>query len=353
MAVYLSSSLNKQVKEAVKEQIKNVNVTEIIEQMDADVAQALSNQDKIEYSHVKQAATGLLIIYEKFKNAKASTLEKMAKTIGPQNVVEELKKKQSQQSLKLVKIRNIYQNAINFDIILNAYLHGLKKQIIYVNNVNGRRELFQLDYQDLPKFITANKKISISTAQLKAEESYFINQTNQQMAAMDKIIDAFEKLFRENTVSYEKKKNHKTIEYKRIKQNQIVEFANGEKFSVLNIGDLNEAYAAMSLSKTENFKNISLRYFFENYLQNVDTTPSIIEEDVQGDSAQYGIKSLGGSAPGLAQFFTIALDIHKTEQSHTQDSLKARMKKILNSPGKRNKYITDALTDLVDIKWNE
>jgi hypothetical protein len=100
------------------------------------------------------------------------------------------------------------------------------------------------------------------------------------MATMDKIIDAFEKLFRENTVSYEKKKNNKTIERKRIKQNQIVEFSNGEKFSVLNIGDLNEAYAAMSLSKTENFKNVSLRYFFENYLQNVDTTPSIIEEDI-------------------------------------------------------------------------
>jgi hypothetical protein len=29
------------------------------------------------------------------------------------------------------------------------------------------------------------------------------------------------------------------------------------------------------------------------------------------------------------------------------------MKELLSSPGKRNKYITDALSDLVDIKWNE
>lgn len=349
-----TKALNAEISELVKTKLKDIKTENIIKELDELATKATKEADQIDYANVVQAAQGLLVTYNVYKNVKKITvLEKMRSVLPGQseNGLKDLTdRKMTQNNLKLMKIRSIYSSAIQFDIVLNAFLGGLQKKIAYVDVTSGNRIVGEIDYRNLPKYITKQGKIVSSLAN---EMNEIETISNKNMSMLNKMLQTFEEMFQQQKIDITKRRDEK--QRSQTKQAQIVYFANKDKyFQILNIGDLNEAYVNLALSKDDS--NIDLYTFFTNYLSQIDTTPSILEEDVQSEAFQYGVKSKGASAPALNQFLRTAKLIVSTPSDtiYSREALKTEIVNQFKSPSTRNKFITDSAEKCIaDIVWIE
>ena len=137
---------------------------------------------------------------------------------------------------------------------------------------------------------------------------------------------------------------------------------------VLNKGDIKEAYAAALLSKhkTQEDKLYSagigepdyyshelISSFYESYITSVTNQAAIAGEDIIGDEAQYGVKSVGATMPSLNQYLEVAKWVASRDSVFTVEELKSFIEEkydegaarniIIGTTGNMSKEVVDEL----------
>lgn len=249
-------------------------------------------------------------------------------------------------------IQQIYRTAFQFDRALALYLSSgkLKKIVQFVKDVEGKKTIIEVPYEDFYTLISGDLKIKNyshgkSTEQLKRE---------QQQLRMSSLRRQHIQKLQQMVLSIQKKmESNQDKKINQMQQAQTFTFLsqkapNSEiSRSILNRGDLNEAYAAARYDilyrREELPKSITYEWFFENYIKEVDNTPAIVQEDIERIDlgVSIAVKSSGATAPKLKQYLQAA------------NIVKARIFSEKENKGKNQQIIEEELTDFKNSLKNE
>ena len=229
-------------------------------------------------------------------------------------------------------IQQVYRAAFQFDRALTLYLSSgeLKKMVQFVRDIEGKKTVTEVPYEDFYTLISGDLRIK-NYSQGKSKEQ--LAREQQQLEASSLRRQHIQKLQQMASNIQEKMESNKNNN--QIQQAQTFIFpsqinSNSEiKRSVLNRGDLNEAYAAarydiLYKKEVELPKSITYEWFFKNYIEEIDNTSAVVEEDIERIDlgVSIAVKSTSATAPGLKQYLQAANIVKKMflEKEHKEEN---------------------------------
>lgn len=260
-------------------------------------------------------------------------------------------------------VQSVYKRAFQFDKALHTFLSSgkVEKKVHFVKENNGNRTVIEIPYEDFHNLITEKLRIinvglnRRSKIQLETEYKQLEGQEirKKHLLKLQLMAKVIEKKMRKNTVTieYGQGENQKTM--RQMRQSQVFRYdsqSNNNKIlhSLLNIGDLNEAYAAarydiLYMKKKELPKSITYEWFFKNYIQPIDNAEAIISEDIvrttNSKEVSIAVKSKSAKAPGLTQYFEAANVVNeKIIALESNKRIKNKQKRISSNAFKKDLF---------------
>ena len=286
---------------------------------------------------------------------------------GRENItIETVNQKIRQKNLD--SIQRLYRAAFQFDKALTIFTSQGKiaKEVHFVidsNTSNAKtKQIIKIPYDQFYLIITKDLKISLpkGLSTLKEEMEKLEKETKKKkvLKKLQKMANEIQTEMEKNTKEYTK--GDKT--WIQIKQNQLFSYTNdkGQKIvhSLLNRGDLNEAYAAARydiLQKRISIKSVNYEWFFQNYISKIDNTPAVIEEDIERKGVSIAVKSVGAAAPGLKQYMQAAQIVKSQIEKEKKEIKSSKLKEEIKNEVLKGKKISprNKIVEEVDKKIDQ
>ena len=300
----------------------------------------------VDWQVLKNQAMHFLRQYENLE--KAQNMKKLKNIQSLINNPESATYIKMKQKNDVFYVKAKYLLAFQFDNAVNKFVQGLPKEAVYVfeDKKTGKVSTYKMSMTELAKHANAAGRLFVGITKLKAEERKSIEE-DEKSGISDEHIAKSRAAYMGVTARlnryYEKKKEGMSAESasKMQQQGGILMWKMGRDWTlarVLNKGDIKEAYAAALLSKHKTqedklynssigepdyYSHELISNFYESYITGVTNQAAIAGEDIVGDDAQYGVKSVGARMPSLNQYLEVAKWVASKESVFTVEELKA------------------------------
>ena len=314
---------------------------------------------QVDWQILKTQAMHFLKQYENLEKAQnMKKLRNLQSLINNPEAANYIKMKQKHD---VFYVKAKYLLAFQFDNAVNKFVQGLPKEAVYVfeDKKTGKVSTYKMSMTELAKHANAAGRLFVGITKLKAEERKSIEEDEKSGIDEEHIAKAraaYMGVTARLNRYYEKKKEEMSAESasKMQQQGGILMWKMGRDWTlarVLNKGDIKEAYAAALLSKhkTQEDKLYSagigepdyyshelISSFYESYITSVTNQAAIAGEDIIGDEAQYGVKSVGATMPSLNQYLEVAKWVASRDSVFTVEELKSFIEEKYNEGAARN-----------------
>lgn len=314
---------------------------------------------QVDWQVLKTQAMHFLKQYENLE--KAQSMKKLRNLQSLINNPEAANYIRMKQKHDVFYVKAKYLLAFQFDSAVNKFVQGLPKEAVYVfeDKKTGKVSTYKMSMTELAKHANAAGRLFVGITKLKAEERKSIEEDEKSGIDEEHIAKAraaYIGVTARLNRYYEKKKEGMSAESasKMQQQGGILMWKMGRDWTlarVLNKGDIKEAYAAALLSKhkTQEDKLYSagigepdyyshelISSFYESYITSVTNQAAIAGEDIIGDEAQYGVKSVGATMPSLNQYLEVAKWVASRDSVFTVEELKSFIEEKYNEGAARN-----------------
>lgn len=323
------------------------------------------------WNEVKQAARTFLdqdaVLTEMFKQKRMSDIQNMM--MNPDNASSIINLGSTE---NLIYIRSRYLLAFTFDEMLTKWRGQSPRKALYIyENDDGSVQTLEMDMFDLIEHISSDGRIYQNTFGLMAEQSGNEKETEFQNAEMQDHLNHVQAAYAgaSNRLArfFERRNEHLGATYvnkkgnivQRQNQGGILMWLTSTEWTlqkVSNAGDLKEAYAAALLAECRKdarklcslcecdigdapyYDHYLISNFGHNYIFEVTNMPAVVEEDIIGPNAQWGVKSGNAQAPSLIQYQAMAKKVLSMKDGITQEEFEAALKsdKYFNKNTHRN-----------------
>ncbi len=311
------------------------------------------------WAEVKKAAATYLeqdkLLKELFAQKKISEIQSMM--MNPDNAATIIKLGSSD---NLIFVRSRYLLAFTFDEVLTKYRQQSPRKALYIyENDDGSIQTLEMSMFDLIEHISSDGRIYQNTFGLMAEQSGNEKEVELQNQEMQEHLNHVQAAYAgaNNRLArfYERRNEHLGATYINAKgktvqrQNQgglLMWQTSGEWIlqKVSNAGDLKESYAAALLAECRKdasqlcslceadigeapyYDHYLISKFAHDYIYNVTNMPAIMEEDVVGPNAQWGVKSGNAQAPSIIQYEKMAQKILRMKDGISLEEFEAALK---------------------------
>ena len=314
---------------------------------------------QVDWQVLKTQAMHFLKQYENLE--KAQSMKKLRNLQSLINNPEAANYIRMKQKHDVFYVKAKYLLAFQFDSAVNKFVQGLPKEAVYVfeDKKTGKVSTYKMSMTELAKHANAAGRLFVGITKLKAEERKSIEEDEKSGIDEEHIAKAraaYMGVTARLNRYYEKKKEGMSAESasKMQQQGGILMWKMGRDWTlarVLNKGDIKEAYAAALLSKhkTQEDKLYSagigepdyyshelISSFYESYITSVTNQAAIAGEDIIGDEAQYGVKSVGATMPSLNQYLEVAKWVASRDSVFTVEELKSFIEEKYDEGAARN-----------------
>lgn len=331
---------------------------------------------QVDWQVLKTQAMHFLKQYENLE--KAQNMKKLRNLQSLINNPEAANYIRMKQKHDVFYVKAKYLLAFQFDSAVNKFVQGLPKEAVYVfeDKKTGKVSTYKMSMTELAKHANAAGRLFVGITKLKAEERKSIEEDEKSGIDKEHIAKAraaYMGVTARLNRYYEKKREGMSAESasKMQQQGGILMWKMGRDWTlarVLNKGDIKEAYAAALLSKhkTQEDKLYSagigepdyyshelISSFYESYITSVTNQAAIAGEDIIGDEAQYGVKSVGATMPSLNQYLEVAKWVASRDSVFTVEELKSFIEEkydegaarniIIGTTGNMSKEVVDEL----------
>ena len=314
---------------------------------------------QVDWQVLKTQAMHFLKQYENLEKAQnMKKLRNLQSLINNPEAANYIKMKQKHD---VFYVKAKYLLAFQFDNAVNKFVQGLPKEAVYVfeDKKTGKVSTYKMSMTELAKHANAAGRLFVGITKLKAEERKSIEEDEKSGIDEEHIAKAraaYMGVTARLNRYYEKKREGMSAESasKMQQQGGILMWKMGRDWTlarVLNKGDIKEAYAAALLSKHKTqedklynagigepdyYSHELISSFYESYITSVTNQAAIAGEDIIGDEAQYGVKSVGATMPSLNQYLEVAKWVTSRDSVFTVEELKSFIEEKYDEGAARN-----------------
>ena len=314
---------------------------------------------QVDWQVLKTQAMHFLKQYENLE--KAQNMKKLRNIQSLINNPEAANYIKMKQKHDVFYVKAKYLLAFQFDNAVNKFVQGLPKEAVYVfeDKKTGKVSTYKMSMTELAKHANAAGRLFVGITKLKAEERKSIEEDEKSGIDEEHIAKAraaYMGVTARLNRYYEKKREGMSAENasKMQQQGGILMWKMGRDWTlarVLNKGDIKEAYAAALLSKHKTqedklynagigepdyYSHELISSFYESYITSVTNQAAIAGEDIIGDEAQYGVKSVGATMPSLNQYLEVAKWVTSRDSIFTVEELKSFIEEKYDEGAARN-----------------
>ena len=310
----------------------NNSYNSIIDILKKGAQEEIDETMSINWANLQNSAREFLSFHSVFEAEKIQS-QKRNKIASLQEISEY--KNYSSDMIKTANVsKQFYRALFKFDSALTKYLEEIPKRALYVLfDTQGRPHTYDMSLEMLANLSQGRGRVGrLNKNKLVSIEAQIDKNNKEQLEHIDKGATAAMGVNKRLERFYERRgkrtvtKNGENIQINAQKQGGLLMWKTGGTWKVAKVanrGVVGEAYANFLLTKHRTkqdylvgvdkgkppYYNHSLIAKFYKYLSTVTNAPSIVEEDLYTDWAQYAVKADRAGLPSPQQYIRTAYTI--------------------------------------------
>ena len=310
----------------------NNSYNSIIDILKKGAQEEIDETMSVNWANLQNSAREFLSFHSVFEAEKIQC-QKRNKIVSLQEISEY--KNYSSDMIKTANVsKQFYRALFKFDSALTKYLEEIPKRALYVLfDTQGRPHTYDMPLEMLANLSQGRGRVGrLNKNNLVSIEAQIDKNSKEQLEHIDKGATAAMGVNKRLERFYERRgkrtvtKNGENVQINAQKQGGLLMWKTGGTWKVAKVanrGVVGEAYANFLLTKHRTkqdyligvdkgkppYYNHSLIAKFYKYLSTVTNAPSIVEEDLYTDWAQYAVKADRAGLPSPQQYIRTAYTI--------------------------------------------